>query len=137
VIYLVSPNKGFVVGTDPSVTAGSVEPQVGANFDNTSFAGPYAFAGATPLWFPVWWFGDVSTGVFTADGATPTGHISGTSDGTGFGILPIGGQPVNDTYTVSATGRMTTGSGNILYIVSPSKAVLMNVASGTITLVEK
>jgi hypothetical protein len=122
VIYLVSPNKGFLVGTDPGVSAGSFEPQLGTNFDNASFAGPYAFGGASPMWSGV-----LSTGVFTADGAMPTGHITGTSDD--IGSLP----PINDTYTVLANGRTTTGSGNILYIVSPSKAVVMNVAIGTIT----
>ena len=47
VIYLVSPNKGFLVGTDPNASAGSFEPQVGTNFNNASFAGPYAFGGVS------------------------------------------------------------------------------------------
>jgi len=137
VIYVVSANKGFLVGTDTSVIAGSFEPQSGGPFTNASVVGNFAFGDVSPTVSA----GTLSVGVVTANGAIPTGTINGTSDNNSSGTL-TGGQTFSDTYVVAPSGRTTTGSGNnLLYIVSGTKAVLMNTKAGkansTITLVEK
>ncbi len=47
--YLVSPNRGFVIGTDSSVTEGSFEVQLGAPFSLPSFLISYAGGTIQPV----------------------------------------------------------------------------------------
>lgn len=133
VIYLVSANKGFLVGTDTSVITGSFEPQVGSSFTNASLSGSYFFGDEAPVVNT----SSLQSGVATPDGV---GTINGTSDNNQAGTL-VGGQTFTNPYTVSSSGRTTVGSNNVLYIVSSSKAYLMSIKAGkadsTITVVEK
>ena len=46
--YLLSPNRGFVIGTDSSVTEGTFEPQSGAPFSLPSFLLAYAEVPSSP-----------------------------------------------------------------------------------------
>lgn len=132
ILYLVSPNQGFVLFTDPSLTnpkvdSGLLEPQTGAPFTNGSASGPYAFGTVWPT----------TTGVSDKSGvatfATP--NINGTQDKNSGGTLTVG-QTFTATYSIDATGLGLIPSGcsvlggtckNIFYIISPTKAVLLEV----------
>jgi hypothetical protein len=136
VIYLVSPNKGFLVGTDNAVITGSFEPQATGPFSNASLSGSYFFGDMAPVVSS----SSVNSGVASPDGV---GTISGTSDNNSSGSLQ-GGQTFSAPYSVGTNGRVTIGSGsdtNVMYLVSSSKAVLISTkttkTNPTITVVEK
>jgi hypothetical protein len=138
VIYLVSQDKGFVVGTDTSVTTGFFEPQVGTSFTNASLSGNYIFGELAPVVSS----SSLSSGIASPNGVTP-GTISGTSDNNRNGTL-VAGQTFTAPYTVSSNGRTTMGTApdtNVMYIVSSSKAVFISTKTtkpdSTITVVEK
>jgi hypothetical protein len=138
VIYLVSQDKGFVVGTDTSVTTGFFEPQVGTSFTNASLSGNYIFGALAPVVSS----SSLSSGIASPNGVTP-GTISGTSDNNRNGTL-VAGQTFTAPYTVSSNGRTTMGTApdtNVMYIVSSSKAVFISTKTtkpdSTITVVEK
>jgi hypothetical protein len=138
VIYLVSQNKGFVVGTDTSVTTGFFEPQVGTSFTNASLSGNYIFGEQAPIVSS----SSLSSGIASPNGGTP-GTISGTSDTNQIGTL-VAGQTFTAPYTVSSTGRTTAGTApdtSVMYIISSSKAVFIDTKTGktnaTSTVVEK
>ena len=138
VIYLVSQDKGFVVGTDTSVTTGFFEPQVGTSFTNASLSGNYIFGEQAPVVSS----SSLSSGIASPNGGTP-GTISGTSDNNQNGTL-VAGQTFTAPYTVSSNGRTTIGTApdtNVMYIVSSSKAVFISTkatkTNSTVTVVEK
>jgi hypothetical protein len=138
VIYLVSQNKGFVVGTDTSVITGFFEPQVGTSFTNASLSGNYIFGEQAPVVSS----SSLSSGIASPNGGTP-GTISGTSDTNQIGTL-VAGQTFTAPYTVSSTGRTTAGTApdtSVMYIISSSKAVFIDTKTGktnaTSTVVEK
>ncbi|MHB8499605.1 MAG: beta strand repeat-containing protein [Candidatus Acidiferrales bacterium] len=136
VIYLVSQDKGFVVGTDNSVTTGFFEPQVGSSFTNASLSGNYIFGDQAPVVST----SSLSTGIANPNG---TGSISGTTDNNQNGSL-VAGQTFTAPYSVSSNGRTTIGTApdtNVMYIISSSKAVFISTKTTktdpTITVVEK
>ena len=138
VIYLVSQDKGFIVGTDTAVTTGFFEPQVGTSFTNASLSGNYIFGELAPVASS----SSLSSGIASPNGGTP-GTISGTSDKNQSGTL-VAGQTFTSPYTVSSNGRTTMGTApdtNVMYIVSSSKAVFISTkttkTNSTITVVEK
>ncbi len=75
----------------------------------------------------------IFSGEFTANGATPSGNITGIED-IGAPSGASSGVSVNSAYSISSTptnGRGTftgsVGGGNaIVYVVSPSKFVLVS-----------
>ncbi|MBI3721784.1 MAG: hypothetical protein HY248_04450, partial [Fimbriimonas ginsengisoli] len=125
--YLVSVNQAFFLGTDSS---GFIEPQTAGSFTNSAVQGPYAGSAISPATSQVVDF----SGEFTADGASPTGTIIGSAD-TGASSGPISGSAFNATYSISSSpttnGRgtmtITSGSGGsaVVYVVSPSKFVVV------------
>jgi uncharacterized repeat protein (TIGR01451 family) len=119
VFYLVSANKGFVVGTDSAVASGSFEPQTGGPFTNASVNGTFSFGSITPVEANV----SDESGVATFNGL---GGISGTSDST-TGSTLNSGQAFSETYSFAASGRGTLVSGNsIFYLISPTKVLIMS-----------
>ncbi len=133
--YLVTQNKAFLLeGTQAmpgqDVQTGFLEPQSGGPFNNASLSGTFAFGTITPPHTGV----TNESGVATLDGA---GNISGISDqskASGSGSLLLPDQAFFDTYTVSANGRVTEGSGeSVLWIISPTKVVLVPVKPGNTT----
>ncbi len=130
VLYLVAANQGFFVGGDTSVETGFFEPQAAGPFSVASSAGKYFFGTTTPQHPNV----NDSSGVVTLDSS---GNLSGSFDSNGPSGPNTGG--ITDTLTVDATtGRATTTGGSILYIISPSKAVLMESgADSSVQIVEK
>jgi Putative Ig domain len=134
VFYLVGANKGFVVGTDSNATSGFFEPQTGGPFATGSANGVFFFGATTPVNANV----SDESGVATFNG---TGSVTGTTDSNkASGLFPD--QAFTDTYTISANGRGTmTASSTILYLISPSKIVLMDgtvgASNSSITVGEK
>jgi hypothetical protein len=120
VFYLVKGDEGFVVGTDPAVTSGYLEPQTGSPFTISSVTGSYAGGTAAPITAAV----TNAASWFFADGS---GNINGSENTSG--PAGPGQQNFNYTYTVDSTGRVVVqNSGStigILYIVSPQKFVLL------------
>jgi hypothetical protein len=136
VIYLVSQDKGFIVGTDSSVTTGFFEPQVGTNFTNASLSGNF-IAGIQPSAVST---SSLVSSVASLDGA---GNVSVTTDKNTNGVLTAG-QAASAVYAVSSTGRTTFGPApdtDVGYIVSASKFVFIQTkttnTSPTIEVVEK
>jgi hypothetical protein len=119
VIYLVSANKGFIVGSNTGVDFGFLEPQTGGPFSASTVAGTFMFGTLPPAATAV----DVSSGVATF---TALGAITGTSDDNQQGTTSSGG--FSDTFTIGTNGRATSGSGeNLFYFISPTKVVVVNV----------
>ena len=109
-----------MVGTDPAVTSGYLEPQSGAPFTNSSIVGSYAGGTVTPITKAVtnaatWLFSDAS------------GNINGTANTSGPG--GPGKQNFTYTYTVDSTGRAVVQQNGstiaIAYAISPTKFVLL------------
>ena len=127
VAYLVSLNQMFLFVTDPNVLFGFGEPQAAGSFTNSAVNGRYAGFTTDPVEFGV----VVLSGEFTADGASPTGNITGTED-IGASSGPNPGVAFNATYSISSSptnGRgtmsVTSGSGGsaVIYMISSSKFV--------------
>jgi hypothetical protein len=129
VAYIVSSNKAFFVVPDSSVLFGFGDPQTAAPLTNTSLSGTYSGLATAPMTLGV----TVFSGEFTANGASPSGAITGTEDiGAPSGVsLGVG---VNSTYSISSTptnGRGSFsggvgGSSAIVYVVSPAKFVMVS-----------
>jgi hypothetical protein len=121
VFYLVKPGKGFLVGTDSSVTAGSFESQSPGPFLTSSTV--FGFGTVSPAEQNI----DYEAGWADFNGS---GTVSGKTDDTSLG----GGQNVNNTfsqtYAVASNGRGTVGSSStpqiIFYVVSGTKAILFS-----------
>jgi hypothetical protein len=127
--YLVSANQAFFIVPDGSVLFGFGEAQAAGSFSNTAVTGTYAGLATTPAALGV----SIFSGEFAADGASPTGNLTGVED-IGAPIGPSLGVAANATYSISAAptdGRGTTSGGNagtngVLYVVSPSKFVVLS-----------
>ena len=125
--YVISPGKAFVMDTD-SYGAGMFEPQGGEPFGNASISGNFVL-GTLP-WAFNWVFSPVS-GVVNANGS---GGLLGTSDGVVGSDANFSG-----SYSVAGNGRtamtITPGSGSpsnwVFYLISPSKAVGIDIGAGT------
>lgn len=119
VIYLVGVNQGFVVDAKPSATGGTLEAQSIGAFSSTSLLGNFIFGDGTPVVNS----STLQSGVASANGIS---SIAGTVDQNKAGVL-TGATPLLDTYTVAANGRVVlSGSKQIMYIISPSKALVVN-----------
>lgn len=118
ILYLAGPNQAFVLGQDNSVAFGMLQPQSAGPFNNTSLFGTYLGGTINPALSPL----VDSTGYFLADGNGNLGGFANTSGPSGTGT-----QTYAATYQVDATGRaVVTGTpAGILYVVSPSQAVLL------------
>jgi hypothetical protein len=128
--YLVSSNQAFFIVPDGSVLFGFGEAQAAGSFTNTAVTGTYAGLATTPAALGV----SIFSGEFTADGASPTGNLTGVED-IGAPSGPSLGVTANATYSISAApadGRGTTsgriGGTGVLYVVSPSKFVVLSLS---------
>jgi len=127
--YLVSSNQAFIIVPDSSVLFGFGEAQAAGALTNSAVMGRYAGSTTTPATLGVVIF----SGEFTADGASPTGNISGTEDiGAPSGASL--GMAANATYSISSSptnGRGTIGGsfGGLIYVISPSKFVVASLSA--------
>jgi hypothetical protein len=72
----------------------------------------------------------IYSGEFAADGASPTGNITGTEDiGAPSGASL--GAGVNATYSISSNGRGTIQGGiaGVVYVISPSKFMVASLSA--------
>ncbi len=130
VAYLVSLNQAFFFDFDSNVLFGFGEPQAAGSFNNSTLKGAYAGYATNPVDFGV----SVFSGEFSANGAGPTGSLTGTEDiGTPSGPNPD--VAFNSTYSISPSptngrGTVTIISGNggtaVIYMISPSKFVAVS-----------
>jgi hypothetical protein len=130
VAYLVDLNQIFLFVSDSNVLFGSGEPQAAGSFTNSALKGTYAGFATYPAAFGV----VVFSGEFSADGATPTGNITGTED-IGVSSGPVSGATFKATYSVASSptngrGTMTVTSGTagnaVIYMISASKFVAVS-----------
>ena len=130
VAYLVNLNQIFLFVSDPNVLFGFGEPQAASSFSNSALNGTFAGYATNPAAFGV----TVFSGEFAADGATPTGNMTGMED-IGAPTGPVSGQAFKATYSVSPSptngrGTMTVSSGTggnaVIYMISPSKFVAVS-----------
>jgi hypothetical protein len=130
VAYLVNLNRIFLFVSDPNVLFGFGEPQAVGSFTNGALKGTYAGFATFPAAFGV----VVFSGEFSADGATPTGNITGAED-IGLPSGPVSGAAFKATYSVASSptngrGAMTvtsgTGGNAVIYMISSSKFVVVS-----------
>src|ERR1700682_4387640 len=130
VAYLMNVNQIFLFVSDVNVLFGVGEPQTAMSFTNTSLKGAYAGFATNPVGFGV----TVFSGEIAADGASPTGTMTGTED-IGAPSGPTPGVAFNATYSISPSptngrGMMTvtsgTGGNAVIYMISPSKFVAVS-----------
>ena len=124
-LYLVSPNKAFVMLVDGGVYAGFVEPQTGGPFTNHSANGTYAFGSITVTHQNITHESGVADfdGVGTARGTSDTALVGSPSSNP---MLKTD-QSFTYTYLVSPNGRLGLTNGPLIYIISPTKQVVLNV----------
>ena len=130
VAYLVNSNEIFLFVSDSNVLFGFGEPQAAGSFTNSTLKGTYAGYATNPVGFGV----VVFSGEFAADGASPTGNMTGTED-IGAPGGPVSGAAFKATYSVTPSptngrGTMTvtsgTGGNAIIYMISASKFVAVS-----------
>lgn len=138
IFYLVSANEAFFMDSNSTADSGVFQLQTGGPFSTSSATGNYAFGTIDPEDSN----GSVSSGVAAFTPATTTinvtqdqnsngggGPQSGTQsftytvDSTGLGMIPV--SPATSC-TISAT---STTCQTLFYIISPTKAVVMDTQS--------
>jgi|SRR5579875_654805 len=122
-LYLIDTNKAFIMDEGANVNGGRLEPQAGGPFSNSSVNGNYFFGEAEA---PATTSGENDSGVAASAG---NGTLNFTSDSSISSGLLLSGQTQTPVLTIAATGRATDGSGNIYYIISPTRFVLFSSTS--------
>ncbi len=118
VFYLIAKNQAFILGTGSKANLGTLTPQTGSNFTNSSLSGNYYGGSQQPVTY------DVSSEVDTVNLSYP--NLTGTSDDNsncGNGSVCPNSKIISGTYSVSPNGRVvitsgTGGNGAILYIIN-------------------
>ena len=126
VLYLVSPNQGFVIGTDVAVTYGQFYSQPTTTFTNGSFNGVFTGGSDHPQ-------DDQVNEEIDSVSANGAGTLTGTSATNVNGGSPSQSS-IAATYAVSSNGRaVVTQSGShtaILYLVDLTHVLVIPVDSG-------
>jgi len=120
--YLLSPTSAFLMETSGGTNAGFVEVQSGGPFSAASVSGNYIFGVAPPA-APA---SVLASGVATSAGG---GTLNITADQSG----PLG-LALDQSITATGLNMATNGvgsdsTGDVIYIISPTKAVLINVSA--------
>jgi hypothetical protein len=126
IFYLVNPNQSFELDGGGSVGSGFFQSQT-----STSASGTYAFGTVDPQ------DSSIDTGSGVATFASP--NINGTSDDNSTGNLSPGGT-FTDTFSIDSTGLALISSGctigatsttcqTAIYVISPTRAIVMDVKS--------
>ena len=130
VAYMVSSNQAIFVVPDSSALFGFGEPQSSGALSNASVTGRYSVSATTPAGLGV----NIFSGEFTADGASPTGTLTGSED-IGAPSGQTWGASASSTYSITSVptnGRGTMSgsiSGNgVLYVISPSRFVAISLS---------
>ncbi len=123
ILYLVNPNQAFILGQDSSVAFGTLQPQSGSPFSNSSISGTYLGGTINPAQASL----VDSVAYLQADGNGNLTGFANTSGPSGMGM-----QTYSNTYQVGSTGRAVLGSGTpggFMYVISPTQLELL--PSGT------
>lgn len=135
--YLVSPGKGFIIDSN-SYEAGEFASQTGGPFANQSISGDYTL-GTLP-WVFNWAFSP-SCAVMTSDGSGGLRGVSDGHDGTDQSFAGTYNVTSNGEATMVITPQIGTSTNWIFYMVSPSKALGIDVDAGSaniaIAIIEK
>ncbi len=134
VLYLASTSQAFYLSSNVSVDDGFFELQSGGPFSTSSASGIYSLG----LIDPVVAASGAISGI--ADFTSATTSINLTLDGNG-GSGPVADQTQSLTYSIDSTGLGLIPSGcsisvtpptcdTAFYVISPTKAVAMDVQSG-------
>ena len=116
-LYLVGQNRAFVLSTSDSADLGLLESQTGGPFSNASLSSTYS--GGTLPPGAATFVNTVST--VAGDG---TGQVTVNTNGsTTSGIAHFAGQ--TQMFNIAPNGRGTSLDGTVMYLVSPSKAIVM------------
>lgn len=135
VSYLVSRNQGVVVGTGAGASAGLLDAQTPGPYGDSSLSGGYVIG----TWAAPSKGSLLRSGVIQSVGP---GMFGETTVRALPGNAPQPAEPFQGAYSVAPNGRAETGSGmSVLYLISPSKAVALDVkpgnTAGTISRIEK
>jgi large repetitive protein len=122
--YLLSPTSAFLMETSGGTNAGFVEVQSGGPFSAASVSGNYIFGVAPPA---------VPASVFSSGIATSTvaGTLNVTSDESSLFGLALDQAITATGFNVASNGVGTDSVGDVIYMISPAKAVLINVSTPT------
>jgi len=132
--YLVGTNQAFLITPDTSTStsapSGFGEPQAAGPFSNSSVQGTYVGYTVSPTSL----YQTIFSGVFTADGASPTGTLTGVEDITAASGARLGVATTDQYSSISSEGRgIISGSfganfppdpynfPGTVYVISPSK----------------
>src|SRR6267154_1903984 len=123
--YLVSPSRAFVMLVDGGVYAGFAEPQTGGPFTNHSANGTYVFGSIGVTHQNITHESGVATydGMGTVVGISDTALVGSTTSNPS--LKPD--QTFSYTYVVSPNGKLMLTQGPTIYIISPTKQVVLNV----------
>jgi hypothetical protein len=129
IAYLTGPNQIFFLASGPESFLGPGDAQAAGAFNNGSVTGNYAGFATTPQTPSV----TIFSGEFGADGASPTGNLTGTVD-IGNASGPTSGAAFAATYSISSSptngrGSVTitspAGVNGIAYVISPTEFVML------------
>lgn len=120
--YLVSPTAAFLIETSGGTSAGFVEVQSGGPFSAASISGNYIFGVAPPA-VPA---SVVASGIATSTGS---GTLNVTEDESGPLGLALDQTVTAAGFNVASNGVGTDSVGDVIYMISPTKAVLINLNS--------
>jgi hypothetical protein len=122
--YLVGVNQGFVMDFSTGATTGYFEPQTATSFSAASLSGAYTIGSVEPLSASA----TAASGVLVSSGA---GLVTETIDLSAAGTLAPD-TALTGSYTIGSTGRAPvtlSGSSPIVYVVSATKALALDVSS--------
>ena len=120
--YLLSTTAAFLTETSGGTNAGFVEVQSAGPFSATSISGNYIFGLAPPA---------VTASVLASGVATSTGNgtLNITSDQSGPLGLALDQALTASGFSIASNGVGSDSSGDVIYMISPAKAVLISVSA--------
>jgi hypothetical protein len=135
ILYLVSSSQAFFLNGNGGVDSGFFQSQSGSPFTNTSASGTYAFGTIDPEGSSV----SDNSGVAMFTPATTMVNVTEDDNSNGSQNL---GKTNSSTYSVDSTGLVHLPTGctftatsttcqTLIYIISPTKAVVLDVGSSS------
>jgi len=120
-MYLTGANQGFLMDFATSPNFGYFVPQTAAAINLASFTGNYSAGTLSPL-------AQTAPELTEAIAATGTGSLTGTADqNIAATLTPDAAFTATDTIAASGRGVIaTSGNGQVLYIISPTQALLLD-----------
>lgn len=130
--YLAGTNQGFTMDFSSPTVSGSFEPQTATGISNASFSGTYASGSLNPLSASATLLSAAVNSNGSSSGPGNSGSVTGAEDeNTGGTLTPDA--PLSATYVAAASGRTTFapagGDNSVLYIISPTKAILLDITT--------